>query len=246
MKPYFTPSNSFKVLDEILAQQVVKPLSLNPNKSLITCFTELEAKIIQQSSDVILITVIRDTLQKILDALLHNFPENIFWDFDFMVSSMLKQALFAKDKIALLDDFCNKIVLLMDMFGRKSEIRFRYVHDFMYGFEWARWVQKKPHQRAHLEPFCLNFLDYLIGKGEEILQRIKKDDFQYPKISEKLYRNPFCFSREPEDEYRLLIYLAADKSIPVPAWEWDTVGIWNKPFYLLREQASLNLNIPEK
>ncbi len=165
MKPNFTPSNSFQVLDEILAQQVVKPLSLNPNKYLITSFTQLEAKVIQESSDVSLRTFLRDTLQRVLDALLYNFPENIFWDFDFIVSSILKQALLAENKLDLLENVGNKIVLLMDMFGRKSEIRFRYIHDFMYGFDWARWVQKKPHQRAHLEPFCLDFLDNLINYG---------------------------------------------------------------------------------
>ena len=124
MKPKFTPNNSFQILDESLAQQVLKPLSLNPNKSLITSFTQLETRIIQEVSDVNLITIIRDTLQRILDALLYNFPENIFWDFDFIVSSMLKQTLLAENKADLLENFGNKIVLLMDMFGRKSEIRF--------------------------------------------------------------------------------------------------------------------------
>lgn len=246
MKPNFTPNSSFQVLDEILAQQIAKPLSLNPNKSLITSFTELEANIIQQSSDVVLITAIRDTLIKILNASLYNFPENIFWDFDFIVSSMLKQALSAENEFDLLEHFGNKIVLLMNMFGKKSEIRFRYVHDFMYGFDWARWVQKKPHQRAHNEPFCLDFLDNLICRGEEILQRIKEDDSKYPQLSEHRYRNPFKFSREPDSEHRLLIYLAARECIPVAAWEWGAVGVWNKPFYKIREQASLKLNIPKK
>lgn len=246
MKPNFTPSNSFQVLDEILAQQVVKPLSLNPNKYLITSFTQLEAKVIQESSDVSLRTFLRDTLQRVLDALLYNFPENIFWDFDFIVSSILKQALLAENKLDLLENVGNKIVLLMDMFGRKSEIRFRYIHDFMYGFDWARWVQKKPHQRAHLEPFCLDFLDNLISRGEDILQRIKKDDVKYPQISSKSYRNPFDFSREPDSEHRLLTYLAAHECIPVAAWEWDSVVVWDKPFHKIRQQASLNLNIPKK
>ena len=246
MKPNFTPSYSFEVLDEILAQQVLKPLSLNPNQLLITSFTELEAKIIQESTDVVFITEIRDTLLKILNAFLHNFPENIFWDFDFIVSSMLKQALSAENQFDLLETFGNKIVLLMNMFGKKSEIRFRYVHDFMYGFDWARWVQNKPDQRAHLEPFCLEFLDSLIDKGEEIVQRIKKDDAIYPQISEKRYRNPFRFSREPDSEHCLLIYLAARECIPVAAWDWGAVGVWNKPFYKIREQASLKLNLPKK
>ena len=246
MKLNFTPSNSFKVLDKILVQQVTKPLSLNPNRSLITSFTELEVKVVQQVSDVYLMSVFRDTLQIILESLLHNFPENIFWDFDFIVSSMLEQALSSAVPIDLLEDFGNKIVLLMDMFGRESEIRFRYIHDFMYGFEWARWVKKKPEQRANSDPFCLHFLDSLLSKGEEILQSIKKDDVKYPQISGKRYRNPFCFSREPEDERCLLTYLAARECIPVAAWEWNAVGVWDKPFYQIREDASKQLNIVKK
>ena len=127
-----------------------------------------------------------------------------------------------------------------------SEIRFRYVHDFMYGFDWARWVKKQPDQRANSGPFCQNFLDDLLCRGEEILQSIKKDDVKYPQISQKRYRNPFCFSREPEDERRLLTYLAGCECIPVAAWEWDSVGVWDKPFSQIREEASLKLNIAKK
>ncbi|MEO1764398.1 MAG: hypothetical protein AAFR83_21110, partial [Cyanobacteria bacterium J06629_18] len=76
--------------------------------------------------------------------------------------------------------------------------------------------------------------------------RIKKDDVDYPQISHKRYRNPFGFSREPEDERRLLSYLAARECIPVPAWEWNTVTVWDKPFYQIREDASRQLNIRKK
>ena len=86
----------------------------------------------------------------------------------------------------------------------------------------------------------------MLCKGEEILQRIKKDDVKYPHISEKRYRNPFCFSREPKDECRLLTYLAARECIPVPGWEWNTVAVWDKPFYQMREDASKQLNIEKR
>ncbi len=246
MKLNLTPDNSFRVLDEILAQKVIKPLSLNPNKDLITSFSELESKIVQQVTDVYLLKTIRDNLQKILEALLQNFPENIFWDFDFIVSSMLKQALLADDIVNALEEFSHKIVLLMNMFGRESAIRFRYIHDFTYGFEWARWVKRKPEQRSRLQPFCLLFLDDLLTKGEEILQSIQENNEKYPQISGKRYRNPFCFSREPEDEGCLLIYLAAHECIPLEAWKWDTCAVWDKPFSQIREDASLKLNIRKK
>ncbi|AFY56761.1 hypothetical protein Riv7116_4333 [Rivularia sp. PCC 7116] len=246
MKPDFTPNSSFQVLDDILAQQVVSPFSLNPNQLFITSFAQLEVKVVRQVSDSYLVTIIYDTLHKVLDALLHNFPENIFWDFDFIVSSLVQLALSAEEKVEILKDFGNKIVSLMGMFGKESEIRFRYVHDFMYGFDWARWVKKKPNYRANSDPFCIHFIDHLLIKGEEILHSIKTNDAKYPQISGKRYRNPFCFSREPQDEYRLLNYLAACKCIPVAAWEWNTVGVWDKPFYQLREDASQKLNLAKK
>jgi hypothetical protein len=173
-----------------------------------------------------------------------NFPENIFWDFDFMVSGMLRQALAEKDgAIAYLEKFGHKMVSLTELFGIQSEIRFRYVHDFIYGFDWARWVQKAPAKRANIEPFSLNFLDYLLDKSQELAQRIHQGRCQYYKLSATGFRNPFSFSREPKDEYLLFTHLAKEKLIPVPAWSWNAVPVWNQPFGDLREELALKLNI---
>ncbi|MEH1846927.1 MAG: hypothetical protein V7L25_18510 [Nostoc sp.] len=244
MKQKLTPTHTFQLNDKILAQQSVNLLSLNPQKTLITSFAELENLIAEQNTDIQIITTIQATIENIVCTQLQNFPENIFWDFDFLVSSMLRQALNADEgAIPFLKVFGEKMVCLTEMFGNKTEIRFRYVHDFMYGFDWARWVQKEPQERAHIEPFSPLFLDYLLVKGKELLQRINHGQVVSYKLCDTGYRNPFTFSREPEDEYRLLTYLAEEQLIPVAVWNWNASPVWNKPFQEMRQQLALKLNI---
>ncbi|MHC5833485.1 MAG: hypothetical protein ACYT04_000000100210, partial [Nostoc sp.] len=78
-------------------QQSVNLLSLNPHKTLITSFTELGNLITEQNTDIKLLTTLQETLECIVYTQLQNFPENIFWDFDFLVSSILRQALVADE-----------------------------------------------------------------------------------------------------------------------------------------------------
>ncbi|WP_392531851.1 hypothetical protein [Nostoc sp. C117] len=248
MKQEVIPTHTFQFIDEILAQHSVNLLSLNPQKKLITSFAELGNLIAQQNIDIQIITTVQETLESIVNAQLKNFPENIFWDFDFIVSSMLRQALVADEgAVPFLKAFGEKMVSLTEMFGINTEIRFRYVHDFIYGFDWARWVQKEPQNRAYIEPFSLIFFDYLLAKGKELQQRISHGQSSSYKLCDTGYRNPFSFSREPKDEYRLLTYLAEEQLIPVAVWDWNTSPVWNKPFQEMRQQLALKLNIqPQK
>lgn len=244
MKQDLHSTYNFQILDEFLSRQSVNPLSLNPQKQVITSFSELENLIAEETTDIKLISNLQNTLERILDAQLENFPTNIFWDCDFMVSSILRQTLpMGDDAVAFLKAFTNKMVCLSKLFGVKQEIRFCYVHDFMYGFEWARWVQKEPQTRAHLEPFSLIFLDYLLAKGQELIHRISLDKATNYKLCDTGFRNPFPFSRAPKDEYRLLTYLASQGLIPIAAWNWNTQPVWNQPFQEIRQQLALQLNI---
>ena len=237
-------NHSFQCLDEILKQHSVNPLSLNPHKSLSTSFAALGNVIFQTTDDLQLIKVFRDILEGIVQSILRNFPENIFWDFDFLVISMLRQALVSeKGAEYFLKSLDEKIELLMDLFGNKSEIRFRYLHDFIYGFDWAKWVQKEHKTRKLIEPFSPIFLDYLLSRGQEILQLICSGDCHYNHVSENLYRNPFYFSREPKDEIRLFTYLARQKLIPIAAWDCNVSPVWNKPFHQMRECISVELHL---
>jgi hypothetical protein len=244
MKHDVKPNHHFQCLDQILKAQSINPLTLNPHKTLITSFVELEKLITAITTDPEFILALRDTLELIIYAQVRNFPENIFWDFDFLVSSMVRQALVADaGAISFLECFGKKMILLIELFGIKQEIRFRYVHDFMYGFDWARWVQKEPENRANSDPFSLVFLDYLLMKGEKLIKHINCGQVTSYKLGHTGYRNPFDFSREPEDESLLFNYLAREKLIPVEAWKWDTSPMWNQPFQEMRQELALKLNI---
>ena len=235
---------SFECLDEMLKQYSIEPLSLNPHKILSTSFADLENMIVQIIDDPLLINIFKDTLKNILKSILNNFPENIFWDFDFLVISMLKQALAAeKGAEYFLKLYDKKLEALMELFGNKSNIHFRYLHDFLYGFDWARWVQKEPQSRHLIEPFNLIFLDYLLSRGQEILQLIDMRDRKYHQIDDNSYRNPFCFSREPKDEIYLFTHLARRDLIPVTTWDCDVSPVWNRPFYRMRETISMELHL---
>lgn len=239
-----TATYNFQKLDEILARASVKLLTINPQKKFMTSFVELGNLITEETTDSQIITTMINTLEIIVCAQLQNFPDNIFWDFDFIASRMLRQALAEKDgTIAYLEKFAHKMVSLMEVFGIKGQIKFRYVHDFIYGFDWARWVQKDPENRSNVEPFSLVILDYLLNKSDELAQRIHQNRCEYYKLCAKGYRNPFGFSREPEDEYRLLTNLAQKRLIPVPAWSWYGVPTWNQPFDDLRQEVALKLNV---
>jgi hypothetical protein len=242
---YFSmASHSFQCLDEILQQYNIKPLSLNPEKTSSTSFSALGSLIFQINDDLQFIKLLRNTLEHVLQSMLQNFPDNIFWDFDFFIRSIMMQALFAeKGTEYFLESFIEKIKSLMDLFGNTSEIRFRYLHDFIYGFDWVKWVQKEPQIRSSIEPFDPIYLDYLLNRGQDILQLICIDDRKYHHLSKNLYRNPFRFSREPKDEILLFNYLAKQKFIPVTAWDWTSSPIWNKPFHSMREHASLKLQL---
>ncbi len=241
-------NHPFQCLDEILAQQCVNPLTLNPDKTLITSFVELGNLITTMTTDEEFILALGDTLKLIVYAQLQNFPENIFWDFDFMVSSMVRQALVADGGfMSFLESFGDKMVLLIELFGINKEIRFRYVHDFIYGFDWARWVQREPQTRSNSEPFSLVFLEELLSKGEKLIKHINYGQLTSYNLSQTGYRNPFDFSREPEDEHLLLTSLAQANLIPVATWDWDTSPVWDKPFQEMRQQLALKLNIkPQK
>lgn len=242
-----TLNKRFRILDEIIAQKSVSYLSLNPRKNFATSFVEIGYLLTEMNVDSKIIKSLADAVEPIVHAQLSNFPDNIYWDFDFMVHNMLNQALIAKEgAFDFLNTFTDKVVSLMNLFGIKTQIHFRYIHDFMYGFEWAKWVKKDPYARFHTEPFGIIFLDYILSRGQEMIQLINLNDTKYYQLTDSAYRNPFSFSREPECECRLLSYMAEEELIPVPAWDWNACPMWNKPFQQIRQELSVQLDIPKQ
>lgn len=236
------PLHHFEQLDQIIYQHQIIARSLNPQKNQCTSFQQLGDLVVTVCTDGKTIDLIQNSLELILIAQIQNFPENIFWDFDYIVREILQIALNNQYSIEQhLEEFTSKMVSLMDLFGNNHEICFRYVHDFSYGFDWARWVQKQPQQRSQTHPFNDTFLNDLLQRGHAMIQAIASDSNDQYRACQNSYRNSFNFSREPEDEYRLMTILASYQLIPVPTWDWNATPTWDKPFDQLREQVSRKL-----
>ncbi len=180
---------------------------------------------------------------QIAAAQLKNFPENLFWDFDGLLGTLLAAALKHDHPSVELRTRCTLIAQLQHVFGAHTTIRFRYVHDFLYGFDWARWVARAPEKRAHVGPFDPEFLSYCLKRGAELQELIEQNDQKYPALPTGNFRNPFAFSRSPEHEGQLMRDLAARSWIPAPGWTKAMAPQWNRPYATMRERRARSLGI---
>jgi hypothetical protein len=214
-------------------------LTLDPDRSVASSLADVVAKLTdsRQSSH------LTAAASAVANAQLQSFPENLFWDFDFYLASIHRHARAASDYASYLDHATGITVGLMKLYGQQSPIRFRYVHDFMYGFDWARWVRRDPEAREGVEPFGLEFLRQTEGRGRDIGMLIEADDELYPRLADGVSRNPFPFSREPQDELALYRLLAERECVPVQAWRLDARPDASRDFDVLREEAARSLSL---
>ena len=134
----------------------------------------------------------------------------------------------------------------MTLYGMRSPVRFQYVHDFTYGYDWAKWVRRSPRDRSHVGPFELDFLRYSRRRGHELLALIARDDAEYPSLPDDRPRNVFRFSRDPDEEILLLRDLASRDLLPVEAYRTDASPRWDRPFAELRDERALALGLPRR
>lgn len=205
-------------------------------------FTALARPMTAHPAEITLKLEVARAIYTIVRTEQQHFPENIFWDKQYLVRYLLDQA--QGQGMGYIREFAHTFTELLALFGRGSAISFRYVHDFMYGFDWAKWVKKDREQRSHIAPFSLEFMHGMMQRGQELLQLIEENDQKYHQLgSGEKYRNPFAFSREPADETRLLRGLAAQGMIPVPAWDWNATPRWDLAFADARQALSSQLGI---
>lgn len=171
------------------------------------------------------------------------FPNNLFWDFDSILASVLSDAMNQRDSAEALRGAGDSLAELMAMFGVHTPIRFRYVHDFMYGFDWAAWVRRDPSRKS-TGPFHVDYVQRTLGRGRELLALIEANDAEYPQVPPDTFRNPFEFRRTAEDELRLFQDLAERDLIPVRGWLVDDTPRWDQPFGALRTERAEALGIP--
>jgi hypothetical protein len=174
------------------------------------------------------------------------FPENLFWDLDHLAASLVSagEGPDPERGAAAITEHAARLVRVQHVFGRHTPVAFRYVHDFSYGFDWAKWVAKDPAARAGTPPFSATFVDAMIARGHELHALIADGrDATYPPLAGGEARNPFGFSREPPAEARLMRHLAEHDLLPVRGWDDAHVPRWDRPYAALRRQAAHALGV---
>lgn len=173
------------------------------------------------------------------------FPLNLYGDLDHLAACLWRGAAAAPaGAVAFLRQQCARVVELQHLFGCTTSIRFRYVHDFLYGFDWAKWVAREPATRACVGPFSPAFLAAMHARGHELLGVIAGGhDRRYPPLPDARARNAFGFSREPADELVLHRHLAREGLLPVEAWRLDASPRWDRPFQALRREHAARLGL---
>ena len=212
--------------------------SLDVSRACAPLPVELAARVLAGVEDEARGRAFIQALTDVVLVLSEDFPDNIFWDLDYL-ACRLWNAGGPRD----IEVFSQRVVRLFRGFGNKSELRFRYAHDFLFGFDWARWVAREPSARAGIGPFDLAFFDYLDSRRQTLLELISDNDTKYHQLDGPAFRNPFTFLREPHEEVLLHQVLAREDHIPVKAWRMDGECRWELPFSDLRAAAARRLGI---
>jgi len=198
-------------------------------------------------------------LAEVATAQLDAFPSNLFWDFDLMAAAVLREAQHGAQTgvqaegqteshtdlqaAAIAKARLHQIAELQHLYGCETAIHFTYVHDFAYGYDWAKWIARDPPDRRDHGPYSATFLAYMHRRGHELLALIAADDRKYPALADKQPRNPFPFPREPASELRLHRDLAHRGEIPVEAWRVDAAPTWNRSYAAIRAERARALGL---
>ncbi len=184
-----------------------------------------------------------DGVAELCAAMMHSFPDNLCCDLDLVVAQALRRARACIDPAVAVREHFAQMSRLQRLYGEDTAIRFRYVHDFLYGFDWAKWVGRDPDLRSHVGPFDPEFLGQLERRARELTLLIADDDDVYGQIDPGCSRNPFPFSREPADELRLHRELAVRGLVPVAAWDPNATANWRRPSAALRAERAAALGL---
>lgn len=229
--------------DTLLDDQGVTRATVAPDRELATRMEALGARAADMGLAAAPLEALADGLIALSQAIAEHFPENIFWDLDFAVGNVCRRAIEHPDPTAFVAAQTARLVELQALYGRHTPIRFRYVHDFTYGFDWAKWIRKDPATRRGVAPFDAAFLAFSAKRGHELLALIEADDDKYPQLRNEKHRNPFGFRRDPASETQLFRHLAREGHLPVEAWRWDGAPEWDHPYADIRREQALALGL---
>jgi hypothetical protein len=224
-------------------------LSLGPDRTHASSLVAIGRAVLESTAGVPHVAnapeAFADALAALALAMRDAFPHNAFGDLDHLAACLWRDAGAAPaGPLVFLEQQHARLVELQHLFGRATPIRFRYAHDFLYGFDWAKWVARDPAPRGGVGPFSSVFLQHMQGRGHELLAVIAKGhDRRYPPLPDGRPRNAFGFSREHADELALHRQLARAGLLPVEAWRIDASPRWDRPFAQLRREHAARLGL---
>lgn len=231
--------------DAVLVDRVGLPGTLAVGRDRATSLPVLGERAAR--SGVQAIEALAEGLVRLTEEQLRSFPENLFWDQDALVAHVVADGEEAScGGSAYYRKVFGALVRIHQLFGGTMSIRFRYVHDFHYGFDWAKWVHKAPAARSASGPLSVAFLEAIEARGRELTTRIADNDPEYPKMADDgRSRNPFPFCREPAAEKKLFEDLAARDLIPLRAWDPSAQGDWRQRYQANRDERAQALGLKE-
>lgn len=239
-----TPAEAIRCLGEVdawLDQRCAPRRGLDPQRSSARKLTEVLAPCLVGGEGPLIAAFVEGTAA-FVRAQVESFPENLLWDFDLPLVTWWNCARASADPVGLARRQLGIATEIQTLFGRATALSFRYAHDFIYGYDWAKWVGRDPQARADIGPFALPFLEAMQARGHELLAVIAAGgDPKYPVLPPSTPRNPFPFSREPAAELAILDAVAAAGQLPVPAWRAEASPSWAAPWATWREQAAARL-----
>ncbi|TGN14038.1 hypothetical protein [Leptospira ilyithenensis] len=211
--------NPFSEIDRFVDLKYPSRRTLCPAKNQVTRFEEIGNQISDLLQNETNWKYSAEVTSKIVHSVMDHFPENIFWDFDYMIMKIVNNSIDPEqDFLQSMSLTAGKILNIFSIFGKNSAIKFRYIHDFIYGYDWLKWILEKKQPGDETDPYGVCFLDYIGHRGMEMISLVGKNDTNYPELNGE-YRNPFLFSRSDEDEINLLTNLARSGNIPIEAWD---------------------------
>jgi len=231
-----------KDIDFLFQKQEIVRHSLAPGKDTATSFYDLGIQLLSKGTNDALVTHFCQSFFEINKVQLYHFPQNIFWDTDYLFFNAFEEISEAVNQLVYLEKYTEMMLKLLALFGRHSTIKFRYLHDFIYGFDWAKWVKKDIKNRKSIQPFSYDFLQRMYLRGKELELLIEQNDAKYHQLGvEQQFRNPFLFHRNPKEETSLLKQLADLDLIPIKTWEINGSPVWKKNFQSERNKLSIQL-----
>lgn len=128
--------NSGESLDTSLQKDNIHYRSLNSRQKLPTSFSTLFKNLPSKlpAWENAWNSELESSMSNIIALILVEFPNNIYWDFDFLFLDLARSL--ERDKMENTTEFKEKTTSacgVFQIFGIHSSIKFRYIHDFLYG-----------------------------------------------------------------------------------------------------------------